>query len=348
MSRSFDDPHADSVLFSFLQNINGVPRTMQYYHMGDYKWITFGQYQQSITDFSSGLASLGLNAGNKLAIFEETRNEWTVAAQAAFRLSASILTVYANLGEEALAYALNLAEVEYLVANGSTFSMLAKIVPQVPSLKTIVYIDAVDDKVKANIEMIPGRNIRVISYEAVIKLGQEHPVPEKPPKPDDVAVIMFTSGTTGLPKGVVLTHRQVVAAIAAGFVVLDKAVHLDSSDVYLSYLPLAHILAFVVHYVAFYLGAHIGYGVRLHFVSFRVNASVIAVILTVELVLIILIQSPRTVGASLCVLTIMIICCRELFVLTIPTLMCVLSLACAIAMVISRPSSPPYSLVYPL
>jgi long-chain acyl-CoA synthetase len=231
---------------------------MQYYHLGDYEWITYGQYQQSIADFSSGLAALGLKKGGKLALFEETRNEWTVAAQAAFRLSSSILTVYANLGEEALAHALDIGEVEFLVANGTTLATVLNIATKVMTLKTVIFLDKADERAKS---ALSEKKIEVISFADVIELGKQKPVKEVPPKPDDVAVIMFTSGTTGLPKGVVLTHGQVVSALAAGFTLLGSAVNLDSNDVYLSYLPLAHILAFVVHYVVFYAGARVGYGV---------------------------------------------------------------------------------------
>jgi long-chain acyl-CoA synthetase len=227
--------------------------------MSEFKYIDYRTYGNRVADFAAGLVQLGLKRQGSLAVFEETRLEWTLACQAAFRQGMQLLTVYANLGEDALAYSLDLAKSEHLLCNGSSLGMLSKIQSKIPSLKTVIVLDKFDDKAK---ESLQRAGLTVITFAQVEENGRKNPIKEDPPQPDDVALCMFTSGTTGNPKGVLLTHRNIVAAISACYVLMAKQIGVYDTDVYCSFLPLAHILAFVLHFVAALLGARIGFGVR--------------------------------------------------------------------------------------
>ncbi len=87
-----------------------------------------------------------------------------------------------------------------------------------------------------------GLGYKVLSFDELKALGAASPVPPHPPKPEDLCTIMYTSGTTGDPKGVILTHKAVIAGVSNCLHTcrVNKITFVDT-DTILSYLPLAHI-----------------------------------------------------------------------------------------------------------
>ena len=81
------------------------------YQLGDYRWISYEDLDSTSDYFGRGLRSLGLNPRDRICIFADTRAEWMISAQAAFKQCFPLCTIYTNLGEEAVAYGLNQTEV---------------------------------------------------------------------------------------------------------------------------------------------------------------------------------------------------------------------------------------------
>ena len=85
------------------------------YQLGDYRWISYEDLDSTSDYFGRGLRSLGLNPRDRICIFADTRAEWMISAQAAFKQCFPLCTIYTNLGEEAVAYGLNQTEVRIFV-----------------------------------------------------------------------------------------------------------------------------------------------------------------------------------------------------------------------------------------
>jgi long-chain acyl-CoA synthetase len=105
------------------------------------------------------------------------------------------------------------------------------------------------------------RDIKVFSIAELRELGKTKPVESleaRRPKPDTISCIMYTSGSTGNPKGVSITHGNLVASVGAVYALLGH--HLSYDDSYLAYLPLAHVLEYIVELIMLFVGMPSGYG----------------------------------------------------------------------------------------
>ncbi|KAI8847614.1 hypothetical protein BC829DRAFT_375457 [Chytridium lagenaria] len=232
-------------------------KTWTFFELSAYKWMMYSEVEHACLRLGSGFRSLGLKAGDKVTIFASTSREWMLVALACFTQSLTITTAYDTLGEEGLSYSLNEGEVTTLFTNADLLPMVSKIIPIVPTLRNVAFSGEASVQ---SLEKLRNSHphVRFLSLEALQRLGVEHPADPVPPKPEDICCIMYTSGSTGNPKGVMLSHGNVVAAIAGARTnIMD---HINQDEQYLAYLPLAHVLEFVVELTLFHEGVAIGYG----------------------------------------------------------------------------------------
>ncbi|XP_002972636.2 long chain acyl-CoA synthetase 9, chloroplastic [Selaginella moellendorffii] len=222
---------------------------------GDYVWITFDQAFQRAQNTASGLVALGHDKEEKIAIFAETRPEWLIALQACFRQNFTVVTIYASLGEEALAHSLNETEATTVICD---VKQLQKIIGMSSHLKTVKRVVCMDEENQRLDTNLSGKtNWNVSSFSQLEKLGRDTPSEPRLPAPEDLAVIMYTSGSTGMPKGVMISHANIVSTVAG---VMTAVPELNHNDVYIAYLPLAHILELAAEVTMLAVGASIGYG----------------------------------------------------------------------------------------
>ena len=241
-----------------------------------YEWLSFNEYGRLISHLASGFVHFAnLKAGDKVVIYAETQMEWMLAALATWTMSGVVVTAYATLGEEGLSHAASQTKATLIIAD-------AKLLPRVASaakagaksaLKECKHVITISDpaikpdpKVAASIATataaLDGCGWSTLDMNEVIKMGFDDPVEPRPPTAADEAVIMYTSGTTGLPKGVVISHGNIVHS-AAGFRERIETFGIKETalgEVYLAYLPLAHIMEMVVELAVLSWGASIGYG----------------------------------------------------------------------------------------
>ena len=207
-------------------------------------------YSQSLADaikIGCGLKSLGLKPLDKVTLFHSTSKEWMLMAHGCFTQNITITTAYDTLGEQGLAFSVNECQVSTLFTSVDLLPLIKRIIPLCKTLKHIIYspsMNGLSEKETSDVlqsiqESFPS--IYFYSLHQLKELGSDHPCEPVPPTSQDLCCIMYTSGSTGNPKGVMLTHGNVIASVAGGHVLLGKLIAQDS---YLAYLPLAHVLEF--------------------------------------------------------------------------------------------------------
>lgn len=188
-------------------------------------------------------------------------------AHACAFLAMPICTAYDSLGPDGLAHALQEPECRSMFVNAHLVPVLLKIIDKVPTLKLIIYDDDVGSGDMQKLESVTredGSKLKIVSIKEAEALGQtknqEAGEVWQGEKADfnDTYCIMYTSGSTGAPKGVILTHANIVAAVGAVWQLLHEL--LEPKDTFLAFLPLAHILEFVVETSWIFAGIPIGYG----------------------------------------------------------------------------------------
>ncbi|CAJ0928049.1 unnamed protein product, partial [Mesorhabditis belari] len=230
-------------------------KVFEKWEMGNYHWRSFIQVNERVTLIASALKKLGLKPKNPVVIFAETREEWMTTALACFKMNFPITTVYATLGEDAVCFALNEVEATTIFTTESLLPIVLKAMKNGAKLSTIVYYESFDQSQKNEKKKSDGAEL--ISFTDLLNKGDANFVAAKENNPtlDDIAMIMYTSGTTGNPKGVMLAHRNIVTATAGqGY---DLTV--EYNDTYIGYLPLAHILEVCAECVCICKGTKIGY-----------------------------------------------------------------------------------------
>uniref|UniRef100_A0A8R1DT79 long-chain-fatty-acid--CoA ligase n=1 Tax=Caenorhabditis japonica TaxID=281687 RepID=A0A8R1DT79_CAEJA len=224
------------------------------WQMGDYQWRTYSQVDKRVNMIASGLASLGQQEKEPIILFAETREEWMTTALACMKMNFPIATIYATLGEDAVEYAINEVGAKTIFTSETLISKVKKAMSNgASSIENIIFFDSVDPASRGE-SVDVSLPFTLLSFDQLLSRGEPHPVPIRAKK-DDLALIMYTSGTTGNPKGVMISHGNIVAAtVGQGF-----SINLTSNDRYIGYLPLAHILEVCAEMVGLTKGVRIGY-----------------------------------------------------------------------------------------
>jgi long-chain acyl-CoA synthetase len=213
------------------------------------QWWTYKQVEKIVVNFGDGVMNfIKSKGGDNIGIYEETRAEWMQSFFGCIRHSLVVATCYSNLGIDALVHVINETELTCLICNGSSIKILDSLKDQCPTLKYLIYLDELSEK---------SKHYECMSFDEVCKLGETTPVKvETPSQKEALCCLMYTSGSTGAPKGVMIQHRNIVAFVASAQVYLT----VSPGDVYLGYLPLAHILELAAECTFYSMGGAIGYG----------------------------------------------------------------------------------------
>uniref|UniRef100_H3DA92 Long-chain-fatty-acid--CoA ligase n=2 Tax=Tetraodon nigroviridis TaxID=99883 RepID=H3DA92_TETNG len=226
-----------------------------------YQWLKYKQVSDRAEHLGSGLLHRGLKPGPDtfIGIFAQNRPEWIIGELACYTYSMVAVPLYDTLGPEALVFIINQAGISTVLCdNQKKAEALLQISEkgQASVLKTVVVMDPFSSEC---VERGSKCGVDVVSMQDLEAAGKNHLQKPVPPKPEDLSIICFTSGTTGNPKGAMLTHENVVADAAGVLKGFETAIVPTTEDVSISFLPLAHMFERVVQTVIYGAGGRVGF-----------------------------------------------------------------------------------------
>lgn len=220
--------------------------------IGEYKWTTYGEAATARSAIGSGLVARGIPKGSCIGLYFINRPEWVIVDHACSAYSYISVPLYDTLGPDAVKYVVNPSSAQAVFCVPQTLHILLSFLSEIPSVRLIVVVGGLDELMPS---LPSATGVEVVSFSKLISQGSNDLQPFRPPKADDVATICYTSGTTGTPKGAVLSHGNLIANVAGG----SLGIKFYPSDVYISYLPLAHIYERSNQIILAYYGGSVGF-----------------------------------------------------------------------------------------
>lgn len=218
-----------------------------------YVWINRLQFKELRDSTGSFLIQKGFQPGDTVGILSYNRIEWVAAQHACFAYGFYPVPIYDTYGNEGIDYIITHSKIRVVFVVSTKLKSLLQLKNQY-----IEHIVVFDNEEKPYVEsdfaeLLNGQKCEITKWDDVVKIKERFP--HKPPTKDSIASIMYTSGTTGPPKGCVMTHGNFIAT-ASSF----KYVYpFSGKDTIISFLPLAHSYEEVIHYVIMHTNIRVGF-----------------------------------------------------------------------------------------
>lgn len=251
-----------------------VDKEWTFYEYSPYEYQTYSEVLTTVKTLSQGLAKIGLTPGtSRLHIFASTSHKWLKTFLAAQYNNITVVTAYDTLGELGLVHSLVSTESDAIFTDNVLLGNLVRPLQKATHIKYIIHGEEIDPEDKrvngtyySNAEAAKKKilevrpDIQFFSYDRVLALGKDlvNDPSGSVAKPLDIACIMYTSGSTGDPKGVVLTHANVLAGITGASTNAARDL-VKNTDRVVAFLPLAHIFELAFELVNFWWGSCLGY-----------------------------------------------------------------------------------------
>ncbi len=241
----------------FQQTTENFPQKQLFYYKKKGEWIglTGNDIQITVKDIAFGLKALGIEPGQMVAIMSNNSPRWAMADYGVLCSGSVTVSVYPTLIASQVEYILNDSGSKLIfVENDEQYQKAAGIMDKCPTVDSIVVMD----------DSYTGDAENVFNFLDFLELGSKNALDSessfsdlvKTAKPDDLLTLIYTSGTTGTPKGVMLTHNNLVSNIKA----VMNGIDFSPSDTFLSFLPLSHVFERMGgHFTSFSNGCTIYY-----------------------------------------------------------------------------------------
>ena len=230
------------------------PDALQVKVKGAYQPISSRTLGERVRRLALGLQELGIQPGDRVALFSENRPEWAIADYACLTASLTDVPLYPNLPPEQAGYILNdSGAVAIFVSDAAQAAKIAEVRARCTVLRHVItFAPERHEGADLTLAEVEQRGAAV-DDEARAARYREHALAVKP---DDLATLIYTSGTTGEPKGVMLSHDNLYSNVMAAAV----SIPFEGKDVCLSFLPLSHIFERMAgHYLMLHVGCSIAY-----------------------------------------------------------------------------------------
>lgn len=246
----------NSIPEMFFQSVEKYADNPAYFDKinGEWQGKTYKEAGEIVENLASGLASLGIQKGDKIAILSTNSSRWACVDYAIIGLGAVTVTVYPTLTNPQIGYIFDDSDTKYVfVENQDQLDKTRSLVQTCPQMQGYILMD--DSESDSN---------DVISFNTLIEKGVEHrkstgfdlKAKAATIKPNDLLTLIYTSGTTGNPKGAMLSHNNLISNIISG----RKTIHVDENDIFLSFLPLSHVFERMVgHFTGLTAGGCVYY-----------------------------------------------------------------------------------------
>ncbi|XP_063688228.1 long-chain-fatty-acid--CoA ligase 1-like [Bolinopsis microptera] len=194
-----------------------------------------------------------------VGIFAKNSPQWHMTMQAATGNSNIAVPLYLTLGDKAMSHILKETGLTAVVCQNSSVERLLEFVTEGCKITTVISVGHVTDS--STLHKLSSLNIKCLEWDEVRSLGSKvTDFKSSPPTADDIAIICYTSGTTGKPKGAELTHKNIVSCMKMQWRQLWKFQgKFNKEETVISYLPLAHVYGFVAECIVLFVGGKIGY-----------------------------------------------------------------------------------------